>query len=300
MKTYDLIIVGGGTAGMLCALNCKKKGIENILIIEKDGTLGGALNLLNFPLECNEYKSSNEYKQDLINKISELDVDIQLNTLVININENGNLVCVSPTNGVEELNAKAIVLANGSKEKALNTLELDGDRCSGVISLKTAKKILNMDSVVPGKNIVIYGNENLSFIESDLKRKNANIVALVENNINNDNFDLTNSVYNGYKVTTLKGKDRLSSITISNGTEEKEIFCDCLIFAQGLLSDGLVSFRSNIALNPETTGPKVNDFFETSRKNVFACGDGIYIHTSLQQLEKESNLMTDTLVQAIK
>lgn len=295
MKTYDLIIVGGGVAGMLCAINSNKNGVENILLIEKDPMLGGSLNLLSFPLKNKRLNNSTDYKNSLIEDISSRNIDIQLSTLVININEKGNLICVSPTGGLEELSAKYIVLANGSKEKGLNTLEIAGDRCSGVFSLKTAKKIFNMNNVVPGKNIVIYGNENLSFIKNELDSKRANVVALVATNIHSHDSELANNIYEGYKVISIIGKDRISSVIISDGTNEKEIPCDCLIFSQGLLSDGLVSFRSGITLDPSTTGPKVDSSFETSMKNVFACGDGIYIHNSSEDLEEESTKLSAIL-----
>lgn len=287
MNTYDLIIVGGGVAGMLCAINSKKQGINNILLIEKDPMLGGSSNLITY----SEYPL---YKENLISEIENLNIDIQLNTLVININDEGNIVCVSPLNGVEVLSAKAIVLANGSKEKGLSTLSIAGNRCSGVITLKTAKKIFNMNDVVPGKNIAILGNENISLIEEELKLKNINVVANIGSNL-----DFAKNNYEDYSITHLVGKDRLSSIIISNGEIEKEIECDCLIIAQGLLSDGLVAFRSGIALNPTTTGPKVDENLETSKNNIFACGDGIYIHTSLQQIETESKNLSKLLISRI-
>lgn len=299
MKIYDLIIVGAGASGMLSAIEAKKAGLENVLLIDKDPALGGNLNLCNYKVNTISFEDSNEYKADLINKISELYIDVLLNTMVININDNGDIICTSSERGLEVLKAKNIILANGSKEKGLQTLTISGDRVSGVLSLKTAKKIFNIENTVPGKKIVIYGTENLSLIENELKTRGVEVVAIVGEDLKLRYLNLTNHFHEGYRIKSIIGKDRISSIIITNGSEEKEILCDTLIFAQGLLSDGLVSFRSNIALNPKTTGPMVDENYQTSRKNIFALGDGIYIHESHTELKKEANTIINYIAQTI-
>lgn len=299
MKVYDLIVVGGGASGMLCAMKAKKAGLQNVLLIEKDPILGGNLNLSTYKLEDCLFKNSTEYKEYLIHKLSVLNVEVLLNSMVININDDGDIICTSSEAGVQILKAKSIILANGSKEKALQTLTISGDRCAGVLSLKNAKKIFNIDNTIPGKKIAIYGTENLSLIEEDLKAKNVEVTAIFGENISLHSLELSTAFYDGYKIKSILGKDRVSSVIICNGKEDKEIECDCLIYANGLLSDGLVAFRSNIALNPSTTGPKVDENFQTSRENIFASGDGIYIHSSLNELKKEVNTLINYIAQTI-
>lgn len=281
MKTYDLVVIGGGISGVLASLNGKNKGLENVLLIEKDGVLGGSINLASFD-------GSKEYKEALVKEVSLKNVELLLNTLVINIKENGNIICVSPQNGVMEIASKNIILANGGKEKGINTLSTEGDRCAGVISLKTSKKIFNMENMIPGKNIVLFGDSNISLIEKELKERNVNVVAVFGENLSKESNSICKNVFEGYTLKGVYGKDRLSSITISNGENEETINCDTLIYSLGYLSDGLVSFRSNIALNPLTTGPKVDENFETSMKNVYAIGDGIFIHSDIKEIEEEA------------
>ena len=291
MSIYDLIIIGGGASGMLCAIKSKKNGIKNILVIEKNSSLGGALNLANYNISSTRNLTGQEYLKDLFDQYSKLNIDTYFNTMVININDSGKIVCLSPERGMEDLSAKNIILTNGAKEKGKNALNIPGDRCAGVLTLGTAKNILNIDGIVPGKNIVIYGTENLHLILEDLKKHNLNITAIICENSNDEAF--TNNIYEKYHITSILGFDRVNSIKISNGSNEKEIKCDTVILALGMLSDGLVSLRSNIALNPETTGPKVDQNLETSRKNIFACGNGIYIHNSIEEIELEVNKLID-------
>lgn len=284
---YDLIIVGGGAAGMLCAINSKKANFEKVLLIEKDVVLGGALNLIDYNISERENLSGKTYKKELLNKYNELNISTYLNTLVLSINDCNNIVCVSPERGVEELKSKNIILANGAKEKARNFLSMVGDRCAGVITLRNAKKILDIDNMIPGKEIVLYGDKNLKLIKDDLKKKNLKIKAIVGTDLSKESKNICSNIYEGFEITKILGKNRVDSVILTKDNENLKINCDTVILAQDLLSDGLVSFRSNISLNPATTGPKVNDNLETSRKNIFACGDGIYIHNTIKELEDE-------------
>lgn len=296
MNIYDLIIVGGGASGMLCAIQAKKKGIKNILVIEKNPYLGGALNLANYNISSQKNITGQKYLKDLLEEYSKLNINTYCNTMVLNINYSGKVVCLNPQRGMEELSSKNIILTNGAKEKGRNALNMPGDRCAGVITLGTAKNILNIDGVVPGKDIVIYGTENLYIILEDLKNHNLNIKAIVCENSTSDAIKTTNNIYENYKITSILGFDRVNSIKISNGSDEKEIKCDTVILALGMLSDGLVSLRSNLALNPTTTGPKVDQNLETSRKNIFACGNGIYIHNSIEEIETEVNKLIEYII----
>lgn len=300
MKVYDLIIIGGGAAGLLCAINAKKNGINDILLIEKDPILGGNLNGYNYNISKNGDVIGDSYKNSLINKFNRLNIPVYFNTMVLSINDRGNVIAVSKERAVEALQSKAIILANGSKEKGLNQLYICGDRSSGIISLSTAKKIFNIENMIPGKNIVFYGDKNLHIIEDELKKHNVKIKAIISTSESAPMYSIDpNEIYDNYKINEIKGLGRLSSIVISKDNKTTEITCDTLIIADGFLSDGLVAFRSGITLNPSTTGPLVNENFETSRKNIFACGDGIFIHEFIEELEEEALLLSNHIKKLI-
>ena len=127
-------------------------------------------------------------------------------------------------------------------------------------------------------------------IEEELKNSNINVVGIVCNNKNTDKvkcYDLTSNIYEDYEISSIKGEGRISEVTLSKDGNNLKVECDTLIFAQPMLSDGVVAMRSNIILNPETTGAKVNKNYMTSRENIYACGNGIFIHNSIEEIEKE-------------
>ncbi|WP_373599322.1 FAD-dependent oxidoreductase [Paraclostridium bifermentans] len=286
MREYELVIVGGGAAGILCAIDAYQKGIENILIIEKDPVLGGALNLGDYNISKNKAMTGKEYKQILIDKLDKCKIDIQLNTMVLKIEDNNEVLCTSPEYGIEKIKAKYVILANGGKESSRKALTMVGDRCSGILTVGMAKKIFNMD-VIPGKNVLIIGDSTLYMIEKDLKNHNIEVVGIISDNAHVNAYGLTDKVYKDYKIEGIYGDGRVSRVKISKGDEEENISCDTLIFANPILSDGVVAMRSNIKLNLHTTGPEVDDKFMTSRENIYACGNGIYPHDFIEDIEKE-------------
>lgn len=293
---FDLIIIGGGAAGMLSAINAKKRGIENVLVIEKNPFLGGSLNSADFNISEKESLTGQEYLKSLLAEYEALNIKTRLNTMVLNINDAGNIICLSPEHGVEELTAKNIIISNGGKEKGKSALNITGDRCAGVMTLLNAKNVLSIENVIPGKEIVIVGTENLHMIFNSLKNRQIKIKAIVGTNIPKQIEDFSINTYENYTLKSILGKDRVSSIIITNDVEDKEINCDTVVLALGMLADGVVAMRSNIVLNPATTGPKVDENLETSRKSIFACGNGIYIHRSIEELENESSKLINYIV----
>lgn len=286
MREYELVIVGAGASGILCAIDAYKKGIENILIIDKDPVLGGALNLGDYNISKNKAITGKEYKQILIDKLDKCKIDIQLNTMVLKIEDNNEVLCTSPEHGIEKIKAKYVILANGGKESSRKALTMVGDRCSGILTVGMAKKIYNMN-VIPGKNVLIIGDSTLYMIEKDLKNHNIQVVGIISDNAHVNTYGLTDKVYKDYKIEGIYGDGRISRVKISKGDEEENISCDTLIFANPMLSDGVVAMRSNIKLNLHTTGAEVDDKFMTSRENIYACGNGIYPHDFIEDIEKE-------------
>lgn len=290
MNSYDLIIIGGGAAGILCAIQGKKRGINNILIIEKDPMLGGMLSSGNYNISENEFITGKQYKERLIKELNSFDIEIKLNTMVLKIEDDNGVICTSTENGIEKIQGNQIILCNGGKETSRKVVNMVGDRSSGILTVGMAKKILNMEKLIPGKNILISGDATIYMIEEELKNSNINIVGIVCNGKNIDkvkSYNLTSDIYEGYEISSIRGEGRVSEVTLSKDGKNIYVECDTLIFAQPMLSDGVVAMRSNIALNPETTGAKVNKNYMTSRENIYACGNGIFIHSSIEEIEKE-------------
>lgn len=287
MKEYNLIIVGGGAAGILCAIEANKKGIDNILLIEKDPVLGGALNLGNYNISRENAINGQEYKKTLMERFDKCSVDLKLNTMVLKIEENNEVLCTSSEFGTEKIKGKKIILANGAKEGSRKAISMVGDRCSGILTVGMAKKIFSICNMIPGKNILIDGYETLYMIQEQLKDKNINVVGIISENNDIETYGLTDKIYKDYKIVSIQGAGRITSVTLEKDGKEEVVECDTLMFARPMLSDGLVSMRSNIKLNPTTTGPEVDDKFMTSRENIYACGNGIYIHKFIEDIEEE-------------
>ena len=286
MQTYDLIIVGGGAAGMLCAIEAKKLAMNKVLLIEKDNELGGALSLGNYNIS-NELKITGKYyKKYLIEEFEKFDIETKLNTMVLKIEEDNSVLCTSPASGVEKIKGKKIILANGAKEGSRKAVNMVGSRCSGIYTVGMAKKIFSMD-MIPGRKILIDGSDTLYMIEKELKRSNIDVVGIISNSEDIETYDLTKDIYVNYEIKNIEGKGRVESAIIGKEDEEVQIECDTVLFARPQLSDGLVAMRSGIKLNPKTTGPQVNEDYMTSKENVYACGNGIYIHNYIEEIEKE-------------
>ncbi|MDK0571610.1 FAD-dependent oxidoreductase [Clostridium perfringens] len=295
MREYDLIIIGGGASGLLSAINGKKDGIKNILLVEKDPVLGGALNSADYNIREKGNLTGIEYKESLLKEFNELNVDVKLNTMVLKIEDSNEILCTSSECGVEKIKGKNIIIANGGKEKSRNAVQIPGDRTSGVLTVGMAKKIFGIKNMIPGKNIFIVGDSTLYMIQEDLKKHNIKVSGIITDKNKNEVFDLSENLYSGYEIIAIHGEGRVSSVTIKNGDEKKNIKCDTVIFAYPMISEGLVALRSGLKLNPNTTGPAVDENLETSSKNIYACGNAIYIHKSIEEIEDECKKLISTI-----
>ena len=295
MREYDLIIIGGGASGLLSAINGKKDGIKNILLVEKDPVLGGALNSADYNISEKGNLTGIEYKESLLKEFNELNIDVKLNTMVLKIEDSNEILCTSSECGVEKIKGKNIIIANGGKEKSRNAVQIPGDRTAGVLTVGMAKKIFGIKNMIPGKNIFIVGDTTLYMIQEDLKKHNIKVSGIITDKNKNEVFDLSENLYSGYEIIAIHGEGRVSSVTIKNGDEKKKIKCDTVIFAYPMISDGLVALRSGLKLNPNTTGPAVDENLETSSKNIYACGNAIYIHKSIEEIEDECKKLIKTI-----
>lgn len=294
MDAYELIIVGGGAAGMLCAIEAKKAGLNDILLIEKDNMLGGALCSGNYNISNELNITGKFYRKYLIEEYEKCNIETKLNTMVLKIEENNEVLCTSSATGIEKIKGDKIILANGAKEGSRKAVAMVGSRCAGIYTIGMAKKIFAMD-MIPGRKILIYGWNTLYMIEKELKRSNIEIVGIVSDKEDINTYGLTKNIYYNYEISNIEGKGRVEKVILSNDDEEIEVNCDSILFAKPQLSDGLVAMRSGIKLNPKTTGPEVNDEYMTSKENVYACGNGIYIHNYIEEIERECLLLIEEI-----
>lgn len=296
MELYELIIIGGGAAGMLCAIEAKKAGIKNILVIEKDDVLGGALCSGNYNIS-NELRITGKfYRKYLIEEYERYSIETKLNTMVLKVEENNEVLCTSPTNGIEKIKGTKIILANGAKEGSRKAETMVGSRCAGIYTVGMAKKIFAMENMIPGRRILINGWNTLYMIEKELKRSSAEIVGIISDKEDINTYGLTKNIYYNYEIVNIQGKGRVEKVILSDGDKEIEVECDTVLFAKKQLSDGLVAMRSGIKLNPETTGPEVNKEYMTSKEGIYACGNGIYIHEYIEEIERESKLLIKGII----
>ena len=294
MKIYDLIIVGGGASGMLCAIEAKKLGVKDILLIEKDNVLGGALSLGNYNIS-NELKiTGKNYKTYLVEEFEKLDIETKLNTMVLKIEEDKEVLCTSSDNGIEKIKGEKIILANGAKEGSKQAVNMVGSRCAGIYTVGMTKKIFSMN-MIPGRKILIYGTDTLYMIEKELNKSNVEVVGIISHKDEFDNYGLTKNIYYNYEITDIEGRGRVEKVILRKNDEKLELECDTILFAKAQLSDGLVAMRSGIELNPKTTGPRVDERYMTSKEDVYACGNGIYIHNYIEDIEKECSELIDNI-----
>ncbi|MCR6515911.1 NAD(P)/FAD-dependent oxidoreductase [Clostridium sp. LY3-2] len=285
MEKYDLIVIGGGISGLNCALNAYERGMEKVLVIEKDNKIGGMLK------GVKKYK---EYIEKLVSNIECTDIKIKLNTQVISIDDKNNVIATSMENGIEKLESKNIIISSGAKEKGKNALNISGDRCSGIYTVNMADKILDMENVNIGDNVVIFGGADLYKISDKLKEKNINISAIVCLGLNQEVFDLTNHILFNYRIKTIKGNGRIEEVVLDNGNS-KNLKCDTLIVAAGIVPDGIIGMISNITLNKENGGILVNPVFKTSRENIYAIGDCVDVKNNIDEIEKNSKTLVYNL-----
>ena len=299
MKHYDLVIIGGGASGLNSAIFAKEMGIENILLIEKDDILGGALTFGDYNLSERSYFTGEEYRQKLIQEIDSLNINTYLGTMVLKIEDNKIIVCTSKERGIEKIKANSIVIATGGKETYLNNLQVTGDRVAGILTVGMTEKILNM-GLIPGKEVVIYGNNNLYKIYNKLKKSNVNIKAVICDKVSDESLSLSKNLYLGYDLKEVKGNGRLQKIKVSNGRGDKYINCDTLIVANPMICDPVLCMRSGIKLNLETMGAEVSSTNMTSSDGIFALGYSVKIYNSIEEILEDVTKTINSVLKYLK
>ena len=310
MKAYDIVIIGGGPAGLAAAVSAKKNGIDSVLILERDRELGGILNQCihnGFGLHTfKEELTGPEYAGRFIRQAEELEIEYKLNTMVMDINEQKTVTAMNREKGLFEIQAKAVILAMGCRERSRGALNIPGYRPAGIFSAGTAQRLVNMEGYMPGREVVILGSGDIGLIMArrmTLEGAHVKVVAELmpysgglKRNIVQCLDDYGIPLKLSHTVVDVKGKERLEGITLAQvdqkgkpipGTEE-EYSCDTLLLSVGLIPENEISRGMGVDMNPVTSGPKVNESLETNIEGVFACGNVLHVHDLVDFVSEEA------------
>ncbi len=310
MKQYDLVIVGGGPAGLAAAVAAKDNGVDNILIIERDKELGGILNQCihnGFGLHTfKEELTGPEYASRFIDQVLERNIEYKLNTMVMDIAADKTVTAMNREEGMFQIHAKAVILAMGCRERSRGALNIPGYRPAGVFSAGTAQRLVNMEGYMPGKKVVILGSGDIGLIMArrmTLEGAEVKVVAELmpysgglKRNIVQclDDFDIPLKL--SHTVVDIEGKNRVEAVTIAEvGPDRKPIAgteiryeCDTLLLSCGLIPENELSKSAGVTLNPITSGPIVGDNLETNINGVFACGNVLHVHDLVDYVSQEA------------
>ena len=310
MKTWDVVVIGGGPAGLAAAAAARKQGIEDVLILERDQMLGGILNQCihnGFGLHTfKEELTGPEYADRFIKVVEELKIPYHLNTMVLSISKDKQVTYMNREEGLVTIQAKAVVLAMGCRERSRGALNIPGFRPAGVYSAGTAQRLTNMEGKKVGREVVILGSGDIGLIMARrMTLEGAKVLAVAElmpysgglkRNIVQCLNDFDIPLYLSHTVVDIQGKERVEGITIAEvGPDRKPIpgteihyDCDTLLLSCGLLPENELSKTAGVDLSPITSGPVVNDSLETNIPGVFACGNVLHVHDLVDFVSQEA------------
>lgn len=310
------MIIGGGPAGLAAAIAAQKEGIKDIIILERDTELGGILNQCihnGFGLHTfQEELTGPEYANRFIDEVINREIPYLLKTMVLDIQagEDGikHILAVGKETGILHIEAKAVILAMGCRERPRGALNIPGYRPAGIYSAGTAQRYVNIEGKMPGKEVVILGSGDIGLIMArrmTLQGANVKVVAELmpysgglKRNIVQCLEDYQIPLKLSHTVVNIHGKERVEGITLAKvdeknkpiaGTEEF-IPCDTLLLSCGLIPENELSTKLGVRINPVTQGPVVNESLETSIEGVFACGNVLHVHDLVDFVSKEASM----------
>lgn len=310
LRHCDLVIVGGGPAGLAAAIAARDAGVAEILILERDRELGGILNQCihnGFGLQVfQEELTGPEYAARFEREVDQRQIPYRLNTMVMDISRERIVTAMNREEGLFRIQAKAVILAMGCRERPRGALNIPGYRPAGIYSAGTAQRLVNMEGCLPGREVVILGSGDIGLIMARrMTLEGAHVQAVAEllpyssglkRNIVQCLEDYGIPLKLSHTVVDIRGKERVEGVTLAAvdaqgkpvpGTEE-DYACDTLLLSVGLIPENELSRGMGAALNPATSGPFVNERLETSVPGVFACGNVLHVHDLVDYVSEEA------------
>lgn len=297
---YDLVIIGGGPAGLSAANAAWEDGCRSICIVERDRELGGILNQCihnGFGLHYfKEELTGPEYAGRFIEKLKDTGVDVRLDAMVLDITADKQVHIVSTSGGYEVLEAKAVVLSMGCRERTRGAIAIPGTRPAGIFTAGAAQRYLNIEGYMVGRRVVILGSGDIGLIMARrMTLEGAKVLACVEvmpysggltRNIVQCLNDFDIPLYLSHTITDIQGRERVERVVVSEvGPDRRPIpgtemtfDCDTVLLSVGLIPENELSRAAGVEMDPRTNGPKVFENMETSIPGVFACGNVLHVH----------------------
>ena len=313
MEEYDIVIIGGGPAGLAAALNARHQGIERLLILERDKELGGILNQCihnGFGLHTfKEELTGPEYAWRYIRQVLEQKISYRLNTMVVDVAQEDGwkiVTAMSREKGMTMLRARAVILAMGCRERPRGALNVPGFRPAGIYTAGTAQRLVNMEGYMPGKEIVILGSGDIGLIMARrMTLEGATVKVVAE--IMPKSGGLTRNIVQcledygiplklNHTVIDIKGKDHIEGVTLAQVDENKEPVpgtqeayrCDTLLLSVGLIPENELTRGLGARMDDKTHGPVGDERLQTTVAGVFACGNVLHVHDLADHVSQEA------------